>query len=384
VLSKWTQGLCPSQLSDWAFGDSTVAPTDSQQEQQRQLQQLRQQQQQLFRERNQETDQVQASTCPAAALFGLEVKQSILPSNCRKLGRLVQYVEDCVWPGDAPKAVLEAIENFAAGPGCWLKVAGGSKAEVLETAVQMQRRKDPCVIFECGAYIGYSTIRLSLAAQMPRSPPCHPVVVSVEVDPVQACIARHFIDIAGISPDAEVWVSQVRDIIPRLAEERSELSVALVFLDHRGQAFHSDLQQLERLFILTPGARAVADNVVSPGAPLLLWHLVRSGYWATRTWALDEFMEPGQEDWMAVATLCDCPSGQPELTAENAILPERLRELSWAADHFRRRSEGLRPSEPRVQPVDRRAFAKQMSCGFRALGIMAKPWHSSPAVIWPS
>jgi len=265
-----------------------------------------------------------------------------------------------------------------------LKVAGGSKVEVLEAAVQMQRRKHPNFILECGAYIGYSTIRLALAARMARSLPCHPAVVSVEVDPVQACISRHFIDIVGILPDAEVWVSQVRDIIPRLVEERSELGVALVFLDHRGQAFHSDLQQLERLFVLTPGARAVADNIVSPGALLLLWHLVRSGYWATRTWALHEFMEPGHEDWMAVATLCDCPSGRSELPTENAVLPERLRELSWAADHFRRRSEGLRPSEPRVRPVDRTSFAKQMASGFQALGIMAKPWHSTPTVIWHS
>merc|ERR1712060_290403 len=110
-----------------------------------------------------------------------------------------------------------------------------------------------------------------------------------------------------------------------------------MFLDHKGQVFHLDLAQVERLQLLAPSAHAVADNVASPGAPLLLWHVARSRIWVSSAWALHEFLEPDHEDWMVVAKLMRRPDASTPSPP-----PESLKALAWHTDHLRRRSEGFR------------------------------------------
>jgi len=225
---------------------------------------------------------------------------------------------------------------------------------------------------ELGTFVGYSALRLARACMRARgrgrSGPW--LVVSVEVSPLEACLARHFVDLARASALAEIWVARSGDVLPRLVEEFSERAVGLQFLDHRGKVFHEDLEQAEHMDLLAAGSRVLADNVVSPGSPLLLWHIFRSSKWAATAWSLCEFLEPDHEDWMVAGRLLHGPGIHVAPPA-----PERLWALAWEAEHLRRRSEGFRPAEPPVQATDRIALATRVADAYRALGIEAVPWR---------
>merc|ERR1712151_826264 len=131
-------------------------------------------------------------------------------NHWRKLGALVEYVDamaDLATDPKTPMSMIYLIERFAEGARQWLKVAGGAKACLLESALRGRRWAPWEVLLECGAFIGYSTIRFAVLLRVLGGVP----VVSVEVDPVQGCIARHFVDLAGVSNTAEIWIGQFRD-----------------------------------------------------------------------------------------------------------------------------------------------------------------------------
>lgn len=288
------------------------------------------------------------------------------------MSQLIEHVENML-NGDGPcEDLLAAVENFACGSGRWLKIAGGNKAEVLEYALHARQWGPAEIAVECGTFIGYSAIRLARSVhwgQDGHNLACPRVVVSIEVNPIQVCIARHMIDLVKFAQAAEVWVGQVRDIIPRLLEEFAVRGTGFIFLDHKGQIFHMDLMQAEHLQLFARDAHTVADNVASPGAPLLLWHMSCNKVWMSSVWALHEFLEPDHEDWMITAILTQRPDMdklQPS--------PASLTELSWHTNHFRRRSEGFRPAESPVRDADRIFFAHQVIATYTALGIEAIPW----------
>merc|ERR1719171_1994241 len=114
-------------------------------------------------------------------------------------------------------------------------------------------------------------------------------VVSLELDPVHACIARHIIDLALLAAAAESAVGQAKDTVPGLPEALGCGGAGFAFMDQRGTAFHEDLRRLEGLRL--PGARGAlaADNVAKPGAPVYLWHLARGqggAAYAATAWSL--------------------------------------------------------------------------------------------------
>jgi len=110
---------------------------------------------------------------------------------------------------------------------------------------------------ELGTSNGYSTLWLADAARALCG-----TVVSVEVSPAKAEMARHNLERAGLSP----WVRlQVADAGPFLRQQ-PPASFDLVFLDaDRSQAagWWPDLQR-----VLAPGGLLVADNAVSHPAEL--------------------------------------------------------------------------------------------------------------------
>eukprot|EP00746_Dinoflagellata_sp_MGD_P155880 gnl/MRDRNA2_/MRDRNA2_85595_c0_seq1.p1 gnl/MRDRNA2_/MRDRNA2_85595_c0~~gnl/MRDRNA2_/MRDRNA2_85595_c0_seq1.p1 ORF type:complete len:357 (+),score=40.32 gnl/MRDRNA2_/MRDRNA2_85595_c0_seq1:433-1503(+) len=176
-------------------------------------------------------------------------------SHWQKLGLLVDHV-DCQMSdyNCSPLSLLQVVEQFASGPGNWLKVAGGQKAKVLESTL-MQRRWTPGeTAVEFGCFVGYSAIRFASSQAIST-------IISIEVNPIQACIARHFVDLAGVSLSVEVWIGQVRDVMPRLVEEFSVQSCGFLFFDHKGQIFHEDLALAERLVLLARGAYLFLNSV---------------------------------------------------------------------------------------------------------------------------
>lgn len=290
-----------------------------------------------------------------------------------KLSAVIEFVEERLPHGglqlpELPLRLLSLLETFAQSREHWLKVAGGAKAEVLEYTFRSRSWQPFEVAVECGTFVGYSATRLAVEMWRHGRGPATARILTIEVDPVHACVARHFVDLAGISHVVEVSIGQVRDVLPKVVETFGSRACGLVFMDYKGSIFHTDLALLERLTALAPGALEVADNVALPGAPLLLWHLAFSPCWALTAYAMMEFLEPNTEDWMAVGKYIAC-SGLPVPPA-----PASWHRLSWHTDHMRRRASGYRPTEGDMFEEDRVAYSRHVRRHFIAAGIEALPW----------
>jgi len=247
-----------------------------------------------------------------------------LSAGYRKLGMLIEHLETRILEMDSmgglhrvsAEWVLKEIDKFSQGLGKWLKVAGDDKSEILTHSIRSRPVTEFKTMVEFGSFVGYTATRMGRAVEVTyqkgyedgsilfedsRLQGCNRVT-SMEIDPIHACIARHVVDIARLSHIVEVWIGQVKDLIPRLGEEFGDFNLNMVFMDQRGTTFHDDLSQLEELRLLSPLCRVVADNTVKPGSPVYCWHTTVSDCYATTNYTLHEFLEASIEDWQVV---CD-------------------------------------------------------------------------------
>eukprot|EP00811_Abedinium_folium_P034273 NODE_7169_length_1602_cov_5.592542.p1 GENE.NODE_7169_length_1602_cov_5.592542~~NODE_7169_length_1602_cov_5.592542.p1 ORF type:complete len:256 (+),score=89.79 NODE_7169_length_1602_cov_5.592542:592-1359(+) len=207
----------------------------------------------------------------------------------------------------------------------FLKLAGGAKRKLLERAADVA---PPGIVVELGTYVGYSAMVLA-ARPEPRN------VVSIELDPVCALVARSTVEMAELSSHVDVWVGGSEDAARYVRDRFGPASVAMLFMDHRGSLFHGDLLAFEQLGLLADGARVVADNVLKPGAPRLLWHLRHNDAFEMDLVAVPEFGlgHACLEDWVAVclyrAGMAHAPPPPP---------PKAIVDLARDADAMRRRS----------------------------------------------
>jgi len=296
--------------------------------------------------------------------------------ECRrylKLARFVQYLE-FTNRGGSPQDILDAVECFPKDSGRWLKVAGGDKAVVLWDGLRRRPTLPHEVAVEFGALVGYTTVRLGALCRKQAQRPFGlgaPHVVSCELDSVHACVARHAIDLAGVSGAVEVWIGQVRDLVPRLLEELGGRSTGFLFMDQRGTAFHEDLLSLEQLEVLGVEAKVAADNCLKPGAPFFVWHVQHGGSYNTTIWTMGEFASEEIEDWMVVSDFVGRPLGT--MTA----CPDRIRtvlgQLAWETDNMRAGAErGVLHNDDWI------AFSQYMLRYFALIGIEATPWVGLP------
>lgn len=259
---------------------------------------------------------------------------------------------------------LEAIRQHSYGQGQWLKVAGGGKANLIESTLRSRPAKHPHEIaLEFGVFVGYTTIRIGQrAAEDSRCRGISPLVIGLEVEPVHVCVARWMVDLARLSRTVEVWAGMAHDLLLRVGDEFGVRSTRLVFMDHRGTKFHDDLERLEQKSLLSPSACIIADNVLKPSAPLFLWVTNKSPTYDTTNWALGEFVQYYVEDWMVVSEYCR-PGGSAPWP------PASLRRLAWDSDKWRRKSE-----EDSVRISEWAAFAQHARQIFLECGIEARPW----------
>merc|ERR1719217_367437 len=158
--------------------------------------------------------------------------------------RLLNHVFQTATGGD-PLSIVKAIEDFGDNvlgqTGLWLKVAGGSKSEVLANAVRNAPKHGS--ILEIGTYCGYSAIRMAIACPGTR-------VVSVEADPAHMIIARNIVAFAGLSDTIDVWTGHSKDLLYRIhlrykGHGDDNLKFRAVFMDQRGSWYTEDLETLE-------------------------------------------------------------------------------------------------------------------------------------------
>lgn len=220
-----------------------------------------------------------------------------------KLAALIDHVHIWVAESSDGCAVLDAIADFAANIGQWLKVAGGTKSECVRDQVCSCLPGLAEISTELGAFVGYSTARISCLVSskvigVQGRCICH---ASIELDPVHVCVVRHHVSLAKPAAAVRVVVGRVTDAAPLLAEEFGMESVKFSFMDHRGTRFHEESAWLARLRLAAPKAHTLADNVLEPGAPVFCWEVSCQG--GGTAWALREFLRERAEDWMVACNL---------------------------------------------------------------------------------
>jgi len=255
-------------------------------------------------------------------------------------------------PGDA-RSVHAAIENVGLKE-VWLKIAGGEKACVIDNVICKRR---PRLILEFGTYVGYTSTRMAL-----QLAPWGGRVVSMEMDPVNATIARNHIELCGLSDRVTVQLGHSDDALQLVLERYGEGSVDMVFMDQRGTAFHEDLRTLERLRLLADPAVVIADNVLKPGAPHHVWRIMTMPHYRTDIVDLREFGSAPVEDWMTVSWVYP-----GETYGERAEEPRELTALARESDRFRLRAMATSMKDLVGDPLDE--FAARFTAEFMRLGI---------------
>ncbi|WP_264030221.1 O-methyltransferase [Cellulosimicrobium sp. SH8] len=112
-------------------------------------------------------------------------------------------------------------------------------------------------VLEVGTLGGYSTIWLA------RALPAGGSLVTCEIDPAHAAVARESLDTAGLSGVVDVVVGAAADTLRRLVDERADpFDLVFVDADKPSNPVYLDLA----LRLSRPGTLIVVDNTVRGGA----------------------------------------------------------------------------------------------------------------------
>jgi predicted O-methyltransferase YrrM len=170
--------------------------------------------------------------------------------NSQELWNAVDdYIDEVVQPDSALRSAVEA--SSAAGlPAIAVSPSQGKLLYMLSRVLGARR------ILEIGTLGGYSTIWLARA--LPRDGR----LITLEIDPKHAEVARANVSMAGLGEIVDVRVGAALDLLPMIAEEGSG-PFDFVFID-------ADKQNIPSYFdwalkMSRPGSLIVVDNVVRNG-----------------------------------------------------------------------------------------------------------------------
>ena len=120
----------------------------------------------------------------------------------------------------------------------------------------MARISKAVKILEVGTLAGYSSIWMAKAL------PENGRLISLEIDPRHASIARKNIERAGLSSKVEVRVGKAIDLLPGMVKE-SEGPFDMIFIDADKPPYAEYFEWALRLS--HPGTLIIADNVIRAG-----------------------------------------------------------------------------------------------------------------------
>lgn len=153
-----------------------------------------------------------------------------------------------------PDPALESIQARALAVGLPDHGISANQGQLLEVLARAHGARR---ILEIGTFAGYSTIWLA------RALPFRGQVLTLELDPARAELARRNLAAAGVGPRVEVQVGDALAVLDQLLATGAE-PFDFVFIDADKER---NPEYLERVLELTrPGAMIVADNVVRSGA----------------------------------------------------------------------------------------------------------------------
>lgn len=193
-------------------------------------------------------------------LFGIKRLTTQWQVGDGREARLLEHVLATAKPGDAADAV-RVIDEFGYNESYLINV-GDEKGRILDEAVI---RAKSARILELGAYVGYSSLRMAVAAPKAK-------VISIEFQPDNADISRRVHQHAGVADRVTVVTGTLGDggkTIETLKKSHGfgPGSVDLVFIDHAKEVYLADLQRILEQGWLHRGSLVVADNIKFPGAP---------------------------------------------------------------------------------------------------------------------
>lgn len=152
-----------------------------------------------------------------------------------------------------PDPVFDEIieRSQAAGlPAISVTASQGKFLQLLARAIKAQR------ILEIGTLGGYS------AVWMAKGLPSGGVLVTLELEPRHAEVARQNVELAGVADRVEVMVGAAATSLAKLARDRRP-PFDLVFIDADKGGYPTYFEWSMKL--TRPGALIVADNVVRDG-----------------------------------------------------------------------------------------------------------------------
>lgn len=227
---------------------------------------------------------------------------------------------------DVPK-IHRAIESFIREQELWLKLAGDEKGAVLDSVIAAAREAGqdrPRLIVEVGLYVGYSSTRMASQIKAWGGK-----IISMEVDPYHAAIARNTIEWAGLTDVIEVWCGHSENLIHRLRRRFPDKSIDILFFDQRGTTMQDDLWKLENYNLLSDECILMGDNVLRPGAPQFMWWTCVAGPYETQVVSLKEYAQDVVEDWLSVSF------HQPYSNPTREKPPESVEQLGHKTDTIR-------------------------------------------------
>lgn len=162
-----------------------------------------------------------------------------------------RYLEDLlIEPDPVLRSVLESMAR-AGLPAISVSPTQGKLLFLLAKAMGAHR------ILEIGTLAGYSTICLA------RALPADGLVVTLEVSPEHAAVARDNFALAGVGELVDLRVGRALDVLPQLASEGGG-PFDFIFIDADKGSYPEYLAWA--IDLARPGSLIVADNVVRDGA----------------------------------------------------------------------------------------------------------------------
>ena len=171
------------------------------------------------------------------------------PINQSLFEAVDQYIGLLLAPSDD---ALLATEQSIIETGIPQISVSPNQGKFLQVMAQLCRAEK---ILELGTLGGYSTI------WMARALPENGRLISLEVDPLHASVARKNIERAGLSSKVEVRVGKAIEILPEL-----QGPFDMIFIDADKPPYAEYFQWALRLS--RPGTLIIADNVVREGRVL--------------------------------------------------------------------------------------------------------------------
>eukprot|EP00928_Gymnodinium_smaydae_P043599 TRINITY_DN29177_c0_g1_i3.p1 TRINITY_DN29177_c0_g1~~TRINITY_DN29177_c0_g1_i3.p1 ORF type:complete len:772 (+),score=109.38 TRINITY_DN29177_c0_g1_i3:368-2683(+) len=236
--------------------------------------------------------------------------------------------------GDA-SPLLQAAEDLPVSVSQNLiSLGGGARAAALDAAIDVAvngRMPGDCsqfVVLDLGCGIGSGAIRAWLQSKE-RLRGASVRVIACECDSMRAAVALGLIDWAGLSKDVEVLIGQGEQLLPRLRQLHGAGFVDVLLLRPQGAEYGEELETAENLGLLKDTAVVLAEDVLRPLAPQLLWRICSGG-------AYEQVMAISCEaEWVLVAKR----RGDAALRARgSAPAPQSVAQLQYCSDEARRRS----------------------------------------------